>query len=163
MKKWLTFSLAICLVITILATAFAYHVVRSPINEGFQKARSFSYDIGMNEIAAIDYYFGTEAYYVVEGLDENGEEAILWIREDFSFYDLARKADGITREEALSILEREEQFETVKSIKLGYERGLPIYEIVYETLDERLGYYYVTFTDGTFMKKYVLRKEGIFF
>lgn len=159
MRKWIILGVTVTLFIIFGTSIYAYQLIRSPIHEQFEKARTHSYELGIVDVQSVDYYFGTDPFYVVQGFNEEGEETILWIKEDFSFHHIERKADGISFEDALTIVTNEEVVKDVLSIKLGFERGLPIYEVVYESDDDRQGYYYVTFSDGTFMKKYLLRKN----
>ncbi len=157
MKKWIILGASFCLFLLIGSVVFAYQTVQSPLYEQYEKASTYAIKAGLSQITDIDYYYGTSAYYVVKGFDSENNEVIMWIRDDFSFDHLERSADGITEEKVLEIIQREEDVVDILSIRLGFERGMPVYEVTYTTEDDRQGYYYLTFSDGTFMKKYQLR------
>ncbi|TWI58904.1 cell wall elongation regulator TseB-like domain-containing protein [Halalkalibacter nanhaiisediminis] len=159
MKKWLFISLFVVAVIFISASVFAYQTVRSPLLNGFEQAEQFVRDQTLlATISDIDYYHGTTAYYVLQGENQAGEETIVWIRDDFDSYHIELSSDGISEDEALAIWQNEvNDISRLKSIRLGIERGIPIYEVVYTTVQNSKGYYYIRFEDGEFVKRYQLR------
>jgi uncharacterized protein YpmB len=158
MKKWIIIILFMLIVIFTGASVYAYHIIRQPLLHEFEQAeRYIKGQELLQSVTKASYYHGTETYYVFSGLTSDQHEAIVWVSEDFDFHHTELASAGISKEEAISIVQREEKIKRIHSVKLGYERGLPIYEVTYLNEENRKGYYYLTFNDGTFMKRYVLR------
>ncbi|ARK30346.1 cell wall elongation regulator TseB-like domain-containing protein [Halalkalibacter krulwichiae] len=160
MKKLIIFIVIILVCSMVGAGVYAYQMVRDPLLEQYERAEQYikAEDL-LQSVTDISYYHGTNSYYVVTGLSQDQEEKVVWVREDFNSHHLEFQKDGISEEDAISIVYQEDQVKEIHSVKLGFERGLPIYEVTYLNEDNRKGYYYVTFEDGTFMKRYVLRTD----
>ncbi|KHF40301.1 cell wall elongation regulator TseB-like domain-containing protein [Halalkalibacter okhensis] len=160
MKKWIIIIVIISASLLTGLSVYAYQTIREPLLHHYDQAEN--YVVGqslLQTVMNVTYYHGTDAYYVFNGLDDDGEETLVWVSDDFDFQHVQRASDGITREEAIAIVQRDEEVSRIEATKLGFERGLPVYEITYFTNENRKGYYYVTFEDGTFMKRYLLRTD----
>ncbi|WP_413380581.1 DUF5590 domain-containing protein [Alkalihalobacillus sp. 1P02AB] len=160
MKKWIISSIFL-LFITFLGVAFyMYQLVREPLTEAYEQVLVYvENEQLLNDISDISYYHGTETYYVITGEDEDGDMAYLWLKEDLSFYDLYKQSDGITAEAAMAIVNQDYGAEEVVQVRLGYERKMPAYEVMFIDDENRQSYYYVTFEDGAFMKRYHLNRD----
>ena len=159
MKKWFITISVITIVFVIAISAFVYYIVRAPLEQGYEQAER--YVVGqhiLDEVDTITYYHGTEPFYVLHGKRE-GEEIIVWIQQSFDQVVSRKVSEGITVEEALSKAKADLNISSVERIRLGFERDVPIYEVVFVDKENRQGYYYVTFDDGTFMKRYSLRRD----
>ncbi|QKS71127.1 hypothetical protein FLK61_30905 [Paenalkalicoccus suaedae] len=66
-------------------------------------------------------------------------------------------ADGLTAEEALERVDAD--IMEVRSVKLGAISSVPIYEIHYEDSQNRLGYYFIDFESGDYLRQYQLSKN----
>lgn len=60
------------------------------------------------------------------------------------------KRDGITESEALTILKSERDPQEIRSVKLGLEDNIPIWEIIYIDSDNRLTYHKLYFENGKY-------------
>lgn len=156
MKKWMIISCIFLILIFAGIGTYAYQTVRSPLNALFEKAEQYARS-ELTDIVDIDYYHGEKAYIVVTGFSQEMEKMIMFILDDFSSHHMEKASDGITEDQALEIVKENVTSREIQSIRLGIEKGLPIYEVIYKTENQNLGYYYLTFKDGTFMKKYQLR------
>ncbi|MDT8859974.1 DUF5590 domain-containing protein [Alkalihalobacillus sp. MEB130] len=158
MKKWMIL-LAFIIVLSVTGlSVYAYQTIREPLYHHYEQAER--YVIGQSLLSTIyhvDYYHGTDAYYVFTGLDEEETETIVWVSAQYDSHHIEKASDGITKEEAIAIVTNENAVERIQTAKLGLERGLPVYEITFLNNENRKGYYYITFEDGTFMKRYLLR------
>ncbi|WP_100372740.1 cell wall elongation regulator TseB-like domain-containing protein [Bacillus sp. FJAT-45037] len=162
MKKWLLIVLISLFFIVVGTSAFVYQLVREPLVENYEQANQYIVENSLlDTMGEISYYHGTKAYYVVAGIDEDGDESIVWVNEDFTNSVQRKASEGITYEEALNHVRNDIDGSAVTNIRLGYTRGTPIYEIMYTDETERQGYYYVTFEDGTFLKRYSIRSHMI--
>ncbi|WP_017727990.1 cell wall elongation regulator TseB-like domain-containing protein [Halalkalibacterium ligniniphilum] len=156
-KKWVIVGLVLFFTLTIGLSVYAYQVIRSPLLESQEQATSYVLEEGLlSSVTDVEFYHGTAAYIVLFGIDEDGDESIVWLNEENEA--IVRKAeDGITFEQAREIAEAELPIQELRSIRLGIEVNRPIYEITYFDNEERQSYYYVTFEDGTFVKRYSIR------
>ncbi|WP_332693234.1 DUF5590 domain-containing protein [Halalkalibacter lacteus] len=159
MKKWIFWVVIIFVVLTTGLSVYGYQTIREPLKDNYEQAER--YVLGQSLLHTVSngtYYHGTDAYYVFEGIMDE-EEVIVWVSEEFDSHQIAKVSDGISEGEAISIVQKQDEIKRIQSVKLGIERGLPVYEIIYVNNENRKGYYYVTFEDGTFMKRYVLRTD----
>ncbi|NEU31192.1 hypothetical protein GN156_10410 [bacterium LRH843] len=159
MKKWIVTCSLIFFLVLIGVSVYAYQSIQMPLYDQFDRASAYATANELTMINHIDYYYGTEAYYIVNGKNEENEEVIFWINEDFTSHHVEKSTDGITSEKALAIVQKEVNIARVLSVRLGIERDLPIYEVTYINDQNSQGYYYLTFRDGTFMKRYQLRTD----
>lgn len=160
MKKWIILSCLVVVLIIVGLSVYAYQVVRGPLVHQYEQVERYIYGQGLLEtINEISYYHGTEAYYVVEGLDEEEKNLFIWVSDAFNNVYEAEAADGISEEEAIAIVNNEEEIKEIVSIRLGYERKRPVYEVTFTHENNRKGYYYLDFKDGSIIKHYTLRVE----
>ncbi|WP_227936228.1 cell wall elongation regulator TseB-like domain-containing protein [Alkalihalobacillus deserti] len=159
MKKWIIIVFFFMMISLTGAGVYAYQTIREPLLHNLEQAEHYVKGHLLKTVYDVSYYHGTEAFYVLNGLTEEEEDTVVWVSEDFSFHHTEKTSDGISKEDAIAIVRKEDSVKRIQSVKLGYERGLPIYEVTYLNKDNRKGYYYLTFDDGTFMKRYVLRTD----
>lgn len=161
MKKWLIISAISLFLITIGVAIYTYSIVRSPLTDQLTEAEDIILASNQLEtISNITYYHGSSSYFVANGIDTDGDEAFAWLLEgETEPTEVLKESAGITSEEAVAITESEMNPETIQSVKLGMEDNLPLYEVKYQTDNNHQGYYYLTFEDGSYIKRYSLRTD----
>jgi uncharacterized protein YpmB len=105
-----------------------------------------------NLVSVTDFeiYHGNETIYVIEGQDEDGEDVFVWVPEqDDEDIQILEQSEGITEEEAKSIVLSEKGQVEIISSKLGMEKNKPLWEIAYKTNGDLLNYYLIDFETGT--------------
>ncbi|TPE70829.1 DUF5590 domain-containing protein [Halalkalibacterium halodurans] len=157
MRKWLILIGIVLFSAIIGAGAYGYTVIKSPFSEDEEQAVQLVLSEGyLATVNDASYYHGSDAYQVIHGLDEDGEERIVWVGPDDQV--ISKKAsEGISEEDVRAIIERELAVRELVAIRLGVENEHPVYEVTYYDEEGRLSYYYVSFYDGTFIKRYSLR------
>ncbi|WP_077618567.1 DUF5590 domain-containing protein [Bacillus sinesaloumensis] len=95
-------------------------------------------------------YFGTTAYQVVIGKNDKDQRLIAWIPEKKGEIITRFEKDGISEKEALAIVNNERNPEEIRSVKLGIEDNIPIWEIIYMGSDQRLTYHKLYFENGKY-------------
>lgn len=158
-KKWL-FIIIFVIAVVIGIFAYFYMSIRSPIKEDAKRA--VEYVLEHTEIVQVDkteFYNGTRDYQVIFGKDKNGTEWIVWYNDEEKDVIKRKKADGLSEQDVLKIVKKELNIEKTEKIRLGIENRLPVYEVIYLEDGDRFAYYYLTFDDGTFVKRYSLKKE----
>lgn len=160
MKKWL-FIVGLLLILIITGcSAYFYQVVRGPLVE--EQNRAVEYVLKNSELKTIDtvsHYYGSENYQVIKGKDEDGTALIAWVSPENDEVVVHREDEGLTVPEIRELIMETVSPKEIVSIRLGIENNLPVYEVTYIDEDARYVYYYVTFKDGTFVKRYSLKQD----
>ncbi|WP_026673080.1 cell wall elongation regulator TseB-like domain-containing protein [Alkalihalobacterium bogoriense] len=161
MKKWVFFGIVLFVVVIVSMSTYFYQTIRSPIVAEKEVISNFIIEnTDVTIVDTVEFYHGTESYFVIKGVNEQNENVIVWInKEDRDSIIVRNAADGITKEQVRSFALSELDPKKIISIRLGYENNRTVYEITYIDEEDRYSYYYMTFSDGTFVKRYSLRKE----
>ena len=161
MKKWIIIGIIAMVVLLTGVSVYAYSAVRAPLTEGYEQARQTILDSGeLQSVADVSYFHGEDSFFVVMGLDAEGDQAIAWVPQDQEdSTTVLKESDGITPEEAQSITESAVNASKIQSVKLGKEGNTALYEVKYLTESNQQGYYYLTFQDGSFIKRYSLNND----
>jgi uncharacterized protein YpmB len=155
--KWLIislvlFTLTIWLCIDTYQHAFKYRDIQK--EKAIQLAKK---DEPSLEVMNVYYYNGNDSYTIIYGMVDQNKEKVICVPDDnkldiISVY----PSNGITAEEAIQIVQMERNPMSIKSVNLGIEQNVPIWEVIYLDEQNRYSYYYVTFKDGQFIKRYTL-------
>ncbi|MFK3936317.1 DUF5590 domain-containing protein [Alkalihalobacillus sp. NPDC078783] len=162
MKKWIITSCVGLVVVVLALFIYAYTTVRAPLADGYDMARDkiLNEDV-LESVRDVSYYHGEDAFYVVYGMDQDGDQAIAWVSQDEEndTVTVFKESDGISAEDASSLAESAVNPSSIQSIKLGKEGNTPLYEVKYRTESNQQGYYYVAFQDGSFIKRFSLNND----
>ncbi|MDQ0299405.1 uncharacterized protein YpmB [Salibacterium salarium] len=112
---------------------------------------------GIETVKDVDYYYGETEVYTADTIRDNGTEEWIFIQEN-SVIDRINKEDGLSRAEAENTVLDRFDLEKVRSLKLGMEDRQALYEATFE-IDNTLYFYYMTFEDGEFIKRYSVQKS----
>lgn len=151
MKKWIIGILVFFLIFVIWRGISIYQSALEPLN--IAEAKGNERALEKTPIVTIEEsytYFGTKAYQVVIGKNDDGKKMIAWIPEKDGEIITRFERDGITENEALSIFKRERNPQEIRSVKLGVEDNIPIWEIIYIGSDNRLTYHKMYFETGKY-------------
>ncbi|MEH7224316.1 DUF5590 domain-containing protein [Bacillus sp. JJ1566] len=151
MKKWIIGILILLLIITIWRGVNIYQTALDPLIKYEAKGNEIALDKTPIETIEDSYtYFGTKAYQVVIGKNDKDEKLIAWIPEKKGEIVTRFESDGITENEAVAILKKERNPQEIRSVKLGLEDNIPIWEIIYIGSDNRLTYHKLYFETGKY-------------
>lgn len=154
MKKWI-----ILIAIIFIALISASTVIYVNANAPFKDAQAYAEDVArtkadMSMIDEIFLYNGSATFYVVTGKRNDGKDVIVWIPENKSDSIIVKnQSDGISKEEAIAMLMKEENPAKILGVRLGMERKLPIWELSYLDDRSKLNYYYIDFESGKWWRK----------
>ncbi|WP_216829212.1 cell wall elongation regulator TseB-like domain-containing protein [Alkalihalobacterium elongatum] len=161
MKKWVITCICLLVFAAIGISSYFYQTMRSPITE--QEQLAIERALNETELSVVDdvsFYHGTEPYIVVKGrTDQDDTGLIAWVGEEERII-VKNVADGLSKEEVRHFAQNELAPKELISVRLGIENRLPIYEITYIDENDRYSFYYITFEEGTFVKRYSLKTEG---
>lgn len=158
MKKWI-FGVSIIVLTVILYGAYLYNTTmekqlpkESKIVETAKKKGK------LTEVTNIDYYHGTTSYAVVQGVNEKGDQYIVWVPEEKGDVLVHKKNEGISEKEAMQIVAAEGKPKEFVKVKLGAENNVPLWEVTYIDQEDRYTYYYLEFKDGKYAGYYSIEK-----
>ncbi|WP_035044637.1 DUF5590 domain-containing protein [Anoxybacillus flavithermus] len=146
-------AFACMLFVALLLYANAYSDAMSSQRASEQRAVQQAEKEGIVQVDDVYTYRGSDVYVIVVGKNEEGEQRIAWVTEKGKVVATRRVSEGITKQQALSFVQPYRP-KTVVSVKLGMEKGVPLWEITYIDERDRYSFYYVRFEDGAFLKRY---------
>ncbi|WP_246942122.1 hypothetical protein [Bacillus pinisoli] len=156
MRKWIVFLIVI-IIISVWTTIDTYRSAHTYRNQITEKAtatvKKQEPGLSVNEVS---FYNGTKAYTIIYGTVDEQEQIFCVPSEQEDEIIVVNPKKGITANEAINILKNDRNPVEIKSINLGIEQNVPIWEIIYVDQKNRYSYYYVTFKDGEFIKRYTL-------
>lgn len=155
MKNWLIFITGFMLLLTIGISVLVFWKASSPIAKIEKQAMELA--LSSKEIITANdayVYNGNKPYVTVFGVDEKGDEKAVFVPVtlDEKSIQTVRLKDGITKQEALSFLEKKD-VKKVLHAKLGYEEPGAVWEIAYINNSDKLNYVYILFEDGQWWKR----------
>ncbi|MBB5323368.1 uncharacterized protein YpmB [Anoxybacillus tepidamans] len=154
MKKWsILFFVFLCIVIWL--TVSVYRAAMDPKQSLIEKARErAAQKVSFAYIDDTYTYYGEKTYVVLVGTDRKGTKKIAWVPEKGEHIVVKRAKSGITKQQAIEKLKAERNPKEIVSTKLGMEKGVPLWELTYIDQDNRYSFYYISFEDGAFLKRY---------
>lgn len=162
MKKWIIRGSVALVVVIVALFIYAYLTVRAPLAEGYNMAEETVRNEELLEsVRDVSYYHGEDAFYVVYGTDFDGDQAIAWVPQDEenNTITVVKESEGISPEDASDLTESAVNPSAIQSVTLGKEGNTPLYEVKYQTESNQQGYYYVSFQDGSFIKRFSLNND----
>ncbi|MFD1738516.1 PepSY domain-containing protein [Bacillus salitolerans] len=157
MKKWIVVLLCI-LIIVIWQSIFTYKSAQDYLTNQHKKAISAAKGVeSIMEVTDISTYHGTSSYSIIYSILSDDSERIICVpnKDNLEIITIDPE-EGISKEEAIEIVRNNRNPLSILSVTIGVEQNVPIWEITYLDQQERYSYYYVTFKDGTFIKRYSL-------
>lgn len=177
MKKWILVTLLVFAAGSIIFLFMIYSSASSPMNERQQAAQEQAEEqFDLSEIEYTNFFHGTVSYQVFDAINEDGEEIYIWMPEEIDEDDAVIQSnpeveeedaadpqpivrlhsEGITEQEALAAAQSGADVAEVRSIRLGIIQTSPVYEVNYRDSSGRYGFYYLSFEDGEYLRRYEL-------
>ncbi|RKD25756.1 hypothetical protein BEP19_02095 [Ammoniphilus oxalaticus] len=110
------------------------------------------------ETADVTLYHGERRYIVVQGVTQQGEQKIVWFREDGMLEHVERMADLIPAEQIERALMREEAELTRLRLQAGLEERKPIWEAIYLDAQGKYHYAYFDMKTGQLLRAFSLKQ-----
>ncbi|WP_259417145.1 cell wall elongation regulator TseB-like domain-containing protein [Bacillus toyonensis] len=167
MKKWI-FAIIIVIVASGIYGAYVYNkAMDKKIPKESKSVEIAKEKAKLTKVTSVDYYNGKVAYTVVQGVDEKGEQTIVWVPDKKGNVLVKKKSEGISEKEALQKLaeqatgkgdEPKPKPKQIVKVKLGAENDIPLWEITYIDQEDRYTYYYLEFQNGEYAGLYSMEK-----
>lgn len=158
MKKWLYVGLLV-VVVFMWQFIYLYDLTSKPLKTAQEKAISIAKDhYDLTEILEVTYYNGEEPYQVIQAIDHNEQEVILWIPEKEGNEIVWRnREDGLTKQQVIEFAQSELDIKQLKHIRLGIKTDTPVWEITFIDTDNRYSLFYLHFSGETWIENYRLK------
>lgn len=156
MKNWILFGAMFVASIAMLMTVLVLWKAGAPFTKIEKQAEELALSTGKLMHVKESYtYNGNNPYVTVIGTDEAGKEKALFVpvNLDEDFIQQTLLEDGITEQEALSVLASETKVSEILHTKLGFEEAGVVWEISYINDKDDLNYVYILFEDGQWWKR----------
>jgi uncharacterized protein YpmB len=152
-KKWfLIISFVVIIIITI--STIIYLNAIQPLKSAEEKAIEIAMaETPLTVVDEFNIYNGEETYYVLQGKNEDGTKLIVWVPEEKGKLMVKKASDGITKKQAIDTVSAEIATDSIITVKLGMEKGIPLWEVHSRTKGHLLNYYSVEFKTGKWLKK----------
>lgn len=156
MKKWLIFITVFIVSLSLIISIYVLWKAYAPIKGIETQAEELALETKELALVSDSYaYNSNDSYVSVFGIDEDGEEKVVFVPTSLKKGDIETVFlnDGITSEQALSVIGNEENVKEVLQVKLGYEEPGAVWEIIYLNDADKLNYVYILFEDGQWWKR----------
>jgi uncharacterized protein YpmB len=157
-SKWLwSISIVIILIISLLLSL--YVKTMQPVKEQSKEAIIRAKEIlHLSKVIDVEHYFGKDAYYVIDAQSEIGNVFIIVPEEKTKKITYVKKEEGITKEQAIKIIEKTKNPKQILDIRIAIDQNIPLWEIVYEENAHQRTFIYLTFKTGEFYKRFTISK-----
>jgi uncharacterized protein YpmB len=153
MKKWI-FIVSFFVVVIITISVAIYLNAVQPVSAAEDKAIIIANkETDLTKVDEFNLYNGEESFYILQGQDHKGTKLIVWIPEKKGKVIVKKASEGISREQAVKKVLEEIGSDEVISVKLGMEKGIPLWEIHSRTKENLLNYHSIVFETGEWLKK----------
>jgi uncharacterized protein YpmB len=153
MRKFLWVLLILFLLISLILS-YTYIQAMKPLKSSENKATKIALE--ETDIVSIDdfeEYHGLESVLVVKGKNKQGESLIAWIPENKEDITVLKEENGIKAKDAIKKVEQLSEPSKILDVRLGMEKGIPLWEIYYLSDSNLINYYHVDFETGEWLKK----------
>ncbi|SOC37636.1 cell wall elongation regulator TseB-like domain-containing protein [Ureibacillus acetophenoni] len=155
-KNWVIFIVLFILSMSLVISILVISQAMAPIKDIEQSAEDLAISSKSLAVVTDSYiYNGNKPYVTVFGEDEDGKEKAVFVPislEENSIQEIYLQ-DGISREQALSVIDNEVDIKKILHTKLGYEEAGVVWEITYTNNANKLNYVYILFEDGQWWKR----------
>lgn len=150
MKKWLILIIGL-IVIILLSSLIVYKQIMNNKTEGYSEAVNRALEesslVSVNETST---YTRNDSYVVIDGLDKDENQIYVFVPEEDGDISEVKASDGITEDEAIKKVKKDQKISKIMSTQVGIENGKPLWEITYLDDAQRLVYYYLDFQTGDY-------------
>ncbi|QPC46671.1 DUF5590 domain-containing protein [Mangrovibacillus cuniculi] len=150
MVKWIITSLVAILFVLTIGGAWLYVDATKEKNQQEETIKQIALEENwLSSVTNAHTYYGAKPYYVLAGKNTQSQEVYVFVpQDDYENKTEVRVSQGVSKEEAMEMLQREKSPAKLLHTKLGIEKVGPVWEMAYLNDREKLNYYYVHFETG---------------
>lgn len=156
MLNWIkfisAFLLALVLVIVTAISWTAYKPIGKVKNIAEERVLATKQ---IDQIYDVQPHNGDDSIVTVTGKNAKNDNVAVFVTldEEQEKYDEVKLADGISAEEAMDLVKKDQDVKKVMHVLLGLEEGDPVWEVAFKNKSGKLNYVYLHFKDGEWSKK----------
>lgn len=157
MKKWLIFISVFIVSLSLVISFFVIMNAGKPFKEVKEKAEQVAISENkLEQVTGSEVYNGVNSYTTVRGKDAKGIDKAVFIpntkSKKLSIEEVQLK-DGISKNQAIKIVQEEFKVKEVLHTKLGWEQDNAVWEITFLNEKDKLNYVYLFFENGKWWKR----------
>ncbi|MHC0035772.1 cell wall elongation regulator TseB-like domain-containing protein [Pseudoneobacillus sp. C159] len=153
MRKILWMVLVVLLIFTSLLS-YTYVQAIQPLKKLEKEATSIALrETGIVTVDGFEAFNGLDTIWVVKGKNNKGESLIVWISEKDKKITIKRENEGLSSKAAIKKVKELSKPKKILDVRLGMEKGIPLWEIYYLSDDDLINYYHIDFETGEWIKK----------
>lgn len=153
MRKLIWILVILFLIIASLLTHTYIQAIK-PLKLAQQKAENIAFEeTDMVSVEEFEEYHGLDSVWIVKGKNKKGESLIVWIPEKMEEIIVKKEKDGIKAKDAIKKVQQLSKPKKIIDVRLGMEKGIPLWEIYYLSDSNLINYYHVDFESGVWLKK----------
>jgi len=157
MKKWVIFISVFVISLSLVISLFVIWTAGQPFRDVKEKAEQVAIsEKKLEQVTNSEVFNSNYTYTTVRGTDENGTKKAVFIptskNKEMSIEEVQMK-DGISKNQAIKIVQEEFKVKEVLHTKLGWEQDNAIWEITFLNENDKLNYVYLLFENGKWWKR----------
>ncbi|WP_172369375.1 DUF5590 domain-containing protein [Sporosarcina jiandibaonis] len=155
MLNWIKFITVFLIALATIIVITVFYNANKPLAVSTEAAAKAALESGqLVSVNSVQPYNGAQAFMVVFGIDENGEEIAVFV-DDYAEdgFKSLKVEDGITAKEAIQTVREELTIAKVLHVSLGIEEEEPVWEVAFTGENGKLNYVYVFFESGQWWKR----------
>lgn len=152
MKK-VIIGLVVIMSALIVGSIFLYQQSNQPYSRA--EADTIAYVAERTSLDQVDdfyWYNGTETYFTITGLNEDGQERLYIVQQDGGQITSLSAENSLSRQEAIELTREARQPVKILNARIGMIDDRPIWEISYRNDNNRLGYYVIDLRTGEWIR-----------
>lgn len=153
MKKGIVLTLTIVMAIVVVGSWYIYYVGHQPMAEAKKEATSIAKkEANLKEVDKFYWYNGTETYFTLTGSNQKDEKIIVIVAKKGGKTQVIKQSDAISESDARSLTREAKKPKRILESRIGIEKDVPVWEVVYKEENGRLGYHVVKLKDGEYIR-----------
>lgn len=150
-RKVLVTILLVILVGATLVTAFFYHM-SAPVRKERKETIALAKKYADLEVPRHFYWYNRdETYYTITGENDDHQDIIVTVPREGNKIRVLNQKDGITRNEALAVVQKKYHPYDIIKLNFGYFDNTPVWEVTVKNKNKTLSYYTLKFSNGKVM------------
>ena len=155
MLNWIKFITIFLIALTTVIVITVFYNANKPLAVSSAAAEKAAIESGqVVSVISVQPYNGTQSFMAVFGVDEKGEEIVVFVDDSIEDgFKSLKVADGISAKEAIQTVGEELTIGEVLHVSLGIEEDEPVWEVAFTGENGKLNYVYVFFESGQWWKR----------
>jgi uncharacterized protein YpmB len=155
MLNWIKFITVFLIALTTVIIITVFYNANKPLAVSTEAAAKAAIESGqLVSVNSVQPYNGTQSFMTVFGVDEKGEEIVVFVEDSVeNDFKSLKVDDGITAKEAIQTVAEELTIDKILHVTLGIEEDEPVWEVAFTGENGKLNYVYVFFESGQWWKR----------